>query len=338
MPFIYDLIDPQELLGFVRGLNFPQFTLQEILPVEPVDDIEYRFLRNNLVDVDSATFRAFDAESPIAKRQGVTRVSGELPPISRKIRLGEEERLRRDALRGGSGQQRLIDQIYADARNMARSVHARLERARGEALYDGSIAINENGVQGTVDFSRAATHEVVAGTVWSNAAALIVSDLSTWRDTYVATNNGLQPGSILTSTKVVGNMLRNDQVRDLATDRTSGPVARTGLDALLEAHGLPPVRVYDTQIRIGGVATRVIPDDRVIFLPPADEPLGGTLVGTTAEAMELAEASQVTEEQLPGLVAVIDKTTDPVAVWTKAVAIGLPVMANPDLTFVADVL
>jgi hypothetical protein len=32
------------------------------------------------------------------------------------------------------------------------------------------------------------------------------------------------------------------------------------------------------------------------------------------------------------------KTEDPQTVWTRATAIALPVMAAPDLTFVADVL
>jgi hypothetical protein len=39
----------------------------------------------------------------------------------------------------------------------------------------------------------------------------------------------------------------------------------------------------------------------------------------------------------PGIVAGSYSTKDPVALWTKAAAIGLPVLANPNLSFTADV-
>ena len=55
---------------------------------------EYRFNRGSLADVNAATFRAWDTEAPVADRQGFARVTGELPPISRKVSLGEEDRLR----------------------------------------------------------------------------------------------------------------------------------------------------------------------------------------------------------------------------------------------------
>jgi hypothetical protein len=75
----------------------------------------------------------------------------------------------------------------------------------------------------------------------------------------------------------------------------------------------------------------------VIFVPPAGEPLGRTFIGTTAESLELAGANQMSQDDLSGMVAVVEKTFDPVATWTKAAVVALPVMVNPDLTFVADV-
>ena len=63
--------------------------------------------------------------------------------------------------------------------------------------------------------------------------------------------------------------------------------------------------------------------------------LGATLYGTTAESMEPGYNLAGDE---PGVVAGAYKSADPVAVWTKAAAIGLPVLANPDLTFGVKVL
>jgi hypothetical protein len=110
-----------------------------------------------------------------------------------------------------------------------------------------------------------------------------------------------------------------------------------GLNQIRATYGLPPVVTYDVKTRVAGVSTRVIPDTKFIYLPPAGEPLGRTFFGTTAEAIELVGARQIASDQAPGMVAVVEKTFDPVATWTKCAAIALPVLVNPDLTFVATV-
>src|SRR5688500_3455085 len=93
-----EYIDPAELTGYVRAaladLEQNRFTLSRHLPTVAVDDLEYRFTRGGQGLTEAATIRAYDAESPIGARPGTSRVSGELPPISRKIRLGEYDRLR----------------------------------------------------------------------------------------------------------------------------------------------------------------------------------------------------------------------------------------------------
>lgn len=343
MALIYDLADPQELQGFVRGVLDEQernrFVLNQFLPNLNIDDIEYRVARGNLVDEDAAFVRAWDTESPIGSRQGVERIMGELPPISKKIRLGEEERLRRRALERGNNQE-LIDAIFDDAAKMARSVAARIEMFRGEALYAGSLTINENGVNQVIPFGRAAGHTGVApGTLWSNTGASTpIQDEQAWIQTYVDAN-GVAPGLALTSTRVVNYLLLNTQYRSMAAQNGITPafLSLAGLNQIRATYDLPPIVKYDVKVRVGGTATRVIPDDRFIYLPPAGEPLGRTLFGTTAESLELASAQQISTDQAPGLVAVVEKTFDPVSTWTKAAAIALPVLINPNLTFAADV-
>src|SRR3954468_13340015 len=164
-----DFITPPELTGYVRAaladLDRNRFTLSQWLPRREIDDLVYRFTRGGEGLTDAATVRAYDAESPIGSRPGVTRITGELPPISRKIRLGEYERLRQrrddSAIRAA---------ILSDAERMARAVAARLEMFRGEALYRGQLQISENGVIATVDFGRAGGHTVAPGVLWSTVA------------------------------------------------------------------------------------------------------------------------------------------------------------------------
>lgn len=337
-----DYITPAELTGYVReavaDYDRNQFSLARWLPRNEVDDLQYRFTRGGEGLIDAATFRAYDAESPIGARPGVTRVTGELPPISRKIRLGEYDRLRQRRDTGA-----IRNAILSDAERMARAVAARLELARGEALYRGQLSISENGVVATVDFGRAGGHTVAPGTLWSTVAtATPLADLISWRDTYINTN-GQAPGALLMSTTVLGYLLRNAEIRALAASTAGTPsiVSQTTVNAVFAAYGLPPIEVYDAQVRVNGSATRVIPVDRVVMLPAPGNPdspdsseLGATLHGTTAESLEPEFGLSGAE---PGIVAGAYSTKDPVAVWTKAATIGLPVLVNPDLTFTADV-
>lgn len=334
-----DYVAPAELTGYVRAatadLDANQFTLSRWLPSQNIDDLQYRFTSGGEGLVDAATFRAYDAESPIGSRPGINRVTGELPPISRKVRLGEYDRLRQ---RRANAQ--ITDAIFSDAARMARAVMARIELARGQALYAGSVTISENGVVATISFGRAGGHTVAPGTLWTTVAtATPLQDLMTWRDTYVATN-GTEPGAILTSRRVLALMMRNAEMRNLVFPAANQPslVTETAVAQGLAAYGLPPIFTYDAQVRVNGSATRVIPDDRLILLPAqgsADaSDLGATLFGTTAESLE-PEFGLTGDE--PGVVAGSYSTKDPVAVWTKAAAIALPVLANANLTLAADV-
>jgi hypothetical protein len=342
MALVLDLADPQELQGFVRGIQLEEdrnrFTLQNYLPNRPIDEIEYRVTRGSLRDADAATVRAWDTESPIASRQGLERIMGELPPISRKIRLGEEERLRRRALERGDNAQ-LVDAIYDDAGQMSRAVLARVEMFRGEALFNATVVINENGVSQTVDFGRKAGHTVTAGVLWSTVAtADPVADMRSWVQTYIDTN-GVAPAYGLTSTAVLGYLMRNAAIRSLATTTAGVPalVTMETVNSVFAAFGLPPLIPYDTNVRVAGAQQRVTPVNKVCFMPPGDEPLGATFFGTTAEALELVEARAINQDQAPGMVATVHKSDDPVSTWTKVAAIALPVLINPDLTLTATV-
>lgn len=331
-----DYISPVELTGYARAalqdMAVNQFTLSRFLPDQVIDDLDYRFTRGGEGLVDAATFRAYDAESPIGARPGLSRVAGELPPISRKIRLGEYDRLRQRSANGTA----VTDAILADSVRMSRAVAARVEMARGEALYTGKVTINENGVIATVDFGRAVGHTVTAGTLWSTVAtATPVTNLNTWIATYIDAN-GERPGRILTSTRVFGLLQQNAEFRTLTASVAGTPalVSEGMVSTIFQTYGLPPIEVYDARVRVNGTSTRIIPDNRIIMLPATSEDLGATLWGTTAESLE--PEFGLTGDG-PGLVAGAYSTKDPVAVWTKAAAIALPVLANPDLTFAATV-
>lgn len=338
-----DYITPAELTGYARTAladqPVNQAQLAQWLPNRDVNDLSFRFTRGAGGLTQAAEYRAYDAEAPIGSRPGVTRVSGELPPISRKIRLGEYDRLRQRAL---GADQAIRTAILSDAENMTRSVAARIEKARGDALVTGSVTIAENGVIATVDFGRAAGHTVNANTLWSDLVnSKPVDDLDSWSGTYSDTN-GVAPGAIVMSKRLFGFLARNAQVKNVASAGGITPsiVSSSTVRDVLDAYDLPPIYIIDSKILIGTTATRIIPDNRVLLLPaPGDDgnpegtDLGATQWGTTSESLEPEYG--LTGGAEPGIVAGSYKDNDPVAIWTKSAAISIPVLANPDLSFCA---
>lgn len=342
MALVLDLVDPQELVGYVRGVQLEQernrFTLSAFLPNRNIDEIEYRITQGTLQMAESATVRAWDAESPIGSRQGLRRLFGELPPMSRKIRLGEEERLRKRKLETGDGAA-MVNAIYDDAANMAGGVAARVERFRGEAIQTAKIAINENGVEQEVDFGRRADFTTAAPTKWDVDGSDPISYMQALVELYVD-ENGEAPGYNLMAKKALSTMLGNTKVRGYVGrgSYVPGTITIPELNQVLDDYDLPPIVLYDTKVRVGGAQVRVTNQKMMTFLPANAGDLGNTTFGTTAEALQLTEARAIANDQAPGMVAVVTNTDEPVATWTKAVAVGLPLIANPNLTLTSQVL
>ncbi|RTL65911.1 MAG: phage capsid protein [Pseudonocardiaceae bacterium] len=336
-----DYVTPAELTGYARGAlaDRPenQFQLLDVFPAENVPDLNYRFNRGTDAGLlQAAAFRAFDAEPGFGKRDGLSRVTGELPAIGQQYTLGEYDQLK---LR--NAEQEVRDLLLRDAVRIARQIETRFEIARGQALVEGKVTIAENDVYAEVDFGRSSSHSVAPSTLWSvHATATPLDDLQSWRDTYVATN-GAAPGRILTSTAVRNHLLRCTQIIEmiypLAASGSVGQVTVTMLNQLLSDFDLPAIEVYDAQVKTStGTTQRVIAADKLIFLPPAGMPLGATLWGLTLEAQEPEYGIGAADQ--PGIVVgAFKQKTTPITVFTVGSAIGLPIMANPDATLVADV-
>jgi hypothetical protein len=332
-----DYMDPQTLTGYARAvlmdLDVNRFTLSRWLPNRPVNDLEYRFFRGGEGLVEAATFRAYDTEAPIAKRPGLSRMSGELPPISRKIPVTEYLRLKSRNL-----PTEVTSNLLSDTERLIRGIAARMELARGDALVNGSVTIAENGVAASLAFGRQGGHSVTAGASWLTSSTDVIADLMAWTELY-RDNNSVEPGVLLTSSKVVNALLKNAGFRSMLAGglvATPSVITRDSLQQILSAYGLPRIETYDVSVSVGDVATKVIPDDKLLILPSGESVLGATLYGTTAEA--LSNDFQISASEAPGIVAGSWETKDPINLWTKADAIAMPVLANPDFAFVADVV
>lgn len=338
MQLIDEFATPAELTGYARAAlaDRPenQFSLDRYLPNRTINDLSYRFTRGGGGLTEAATFRAYDASSDVGVRPGGARVSGELPPISRKIPVGEYERILRRNVETQNAEIR--DAMLDDGVRLSRQIEARMELARGEAIFTAGVALNENNVQASVDFGRNAAHNVTASKMWSDPTADVIGDFQTWLEVYNDTNGG-DPDEVLISRAIWTALKRNTQLRGLSTTGATAPSILTDslLAAILADHGIPPLVRYDAKISVNGVSTRITPNDKLAFMPAQGDALGQTLWGVPVEADDPRYGLAGSEA---GIAVGAYKTEDPQTVWTRATAIALPVVAAPDLTFVADVL
>jgi len=342
---IDDYVTPAELTGYVREVPLPTGQiLNRFLPDQRVNDIEAAWdeaTRTNR----AAKFRAYNAPTPVGRRDSFTRSRVTLPPLGQKTVIGEWERLQLERIRtGGTADNGVIDAIYNDVEINASAVHNRMELARGDVLVDGKFTLaGENGLTIEADFGVPAGHLVTAAVVWSNyATGTPLSDERAWRQTYIDAN-GQPPGYVLMPSATIGHLLLSEQYRELAPMVVGGSpsiLTEESLNAIRRAHRLPEIIEYDHRVEVDGVNVRTIPADRVIYLPQNPRDLGYTAWGITAEALELAGLDNpgLVYEEMPGLVGVVMKEGDPLRTWTKVGAVGMPILERPRLLMVGDVL
>lgn len=345
MAIVFDgPVTPDALTTFVRQVPTPaDQVLNQLLPD--------RYFDKNTIDFATLTrtnrtarFRAFDGRLHVSERDVTGTSQVKLPPLSSSISVGELERLQLEFARtGGTNQAALINAIYDDATNLTREILARMEQARGDVLTDGKITFaGEGGLYMEADYGVPAENFVAPGTPWSTvASATIIQNETDWVNAYIALN-GFAPGGKVTSRRVLNYYLQNAEIRSLAASLSGTPslITRPALDAAMSAFGLPPILfTYDTQVDVDGVSTRVIPDDRVIYVPPNVSDLGYTAWGVTATALELVNSAKadLSFSQAPGIAGVVEKSGPPYREWTYVDAVGLPILANPKLLMVADV-
>ncbi|MDP9825221.1 hypothetical protein J2S57_000970 [Kineosporia succinea] len=311
-----------------------QYTLNSLFPDRLVNDEEVN-ISDVTITARTAKVRAFDAPPATIARDTFSRKKVKPLPVSVMLNQGEvdKRRLAVAQARGGSDAS-LIEAIYDDATTATKAVQRRVELMRGDLLADGKVTIsNENGVTTEADFSVPAGNIATASTLWSDPAAPILDNLRTWSKAY-RDLNGFAPGGIVMSEDSWYLMAANDQIRGLylgANGNAATIVNEGQVDAALRAFRLPPIRLmYDAQTDVDGTLTRILPANKIFFVPPAGVELGFTAWALTVTGVQAAQAGQLTFGTAAGMVGVMDVNSAPP--YQEAVYVDscpLPVLSNP---------
>lgn len=299
------------------------------LPVEENDTLTYSFQAGGKVDVDMATFRAFDTPAPYGKTEGGETKSGKLLAISRKLPISEY-----DELQFARRTDQLGTVLERYAARLGRGIAFRLETARIEVILTGRLAINENGVVQTIDYGRNAALSVAAQ--WSAAASTPVDDIIDWRQT--VSTYGRTPTAALLTLDVMEMLSKNEQVIGYALGRTDNLPGRVSYDdvrGVLGSFGIVNVTVVDEAYSAYDLGGQVFPAGTFVLVPGASGALGTTQVGVPAEASQ--DSFGIPASERAGVFAGAFDRGDPIGLDVLASAIALPVFTNVDSTLSASI-
>lgn len=322
-----EMIDPAELTGYARGMVDNLMESSPLTPLFPdvkIESAAYSWIVDEILD-DVAEYRAFDAETTIGNTGRGEQKMGKLAPLGRKYFFGEEEQL---MLQSPSASKTVQERAEELAEQAARAVVNRLELLRGEALVNGTLAINENKFVQNIDFGRVAGQTAVApGALWSAAGADPIADLEDWVAAIVDAS-GIAPDYLGMSKRVFRALSAALATAKYITGG-AGTISATATNDVLAAFALPEVTILDQ--RAGG--QRVLPDDYVVF--GATGVSGATVWGTSVSA---SNPKYRLDGRRPGLVVGSYRSDDSDQQWVRSDAVALPILKNPATTLSAKVL
>ena len=350
MPINRDFVDPDELTNQARTalaeleVNSPT-SLAAFLPSETLDDIEYEADTGQGGLIESAMYRAYDAELPIGRDEALSQMRGRIPTLGQKIPLFEENRLR---LRNDS-EDALRSTIERMGRRAAQAVAIAVNVKRGEALATGALQFKGNNQDFTVPFGRRADFTTTATDLWTDPDSDPIAYLEGLQELYVD-ENGFEFSTILTSNKVKRAFYSHPKITNLAFGRsdTGGRLAPASLvDGLLAQYGLPGFTIRGGRVKIrendgSNTVKNLLPDDSIILLPGAGnaEEAGSSELGSTywGQTLESGRPEWGISEQAGIVAAVHDNDDVPARMWVSALAIAMPVLLNPNYSLAAKVV
>ena len=335
---------PDKLIGYVRNIPEPENWIgSTILPTQTINDLRYEYIKGSYEKPIMGSIMAWDAEAPIAGKKGLVTISGEMPPIKRKVKVEEKELIKFFAPRAGLGdKEQAINDIYDLVDQMVNSCRARMEWLRWQAIGTGAITYDEGGMIFSVDYGVPASQKETLLTTarWSDLDdSDPLGDLERWAEAHV-TNTGIRPERMVMSLKTRNYLLKNEAIRQIITNNANVYVSPEQLNQLLQTFNLPQIIIYDAKVLTEAMAgtkteTRLLAEDVVVLLPAASYNLGKLLQGPTAEALAMMNLSSSTKAE--GVVAVIYTKEDPPSYWIKAAVTAFPTLPGAELIGIYNV-
>ncbi len=341
-----DIYDPAYLTGYARAAladyERRQGSLARFLPNRMVADIVVRFVKGQAGLTEIARFRAFDAEPEIGKRPKADRVTLELPALGLDIPISEYDRIR---AAGGNPSDAAVERMLETTTvSVVRAIADTMELLRGTVINTGKATIDQDNFASDDNFGRDSALAFTAPALWSVAATDGLGQLQDWVDLYEEKSGGSTPGAIVMGRSAFRNFGALNQMQTVLVGGGERNATDQQVQDTLAGHGLPPMEIYRRRVNKGGTLTAVLDPEKVYLLPEPVDPddwesseMGATFWGRTLSSLEADWA--IEDDEQPGIVAGAWKHDKPPhGAEIIGDAIGLPVLANANLSMAVKVL
>nr|DAY83311.1 MAG TPA: major capsid protein [Caudoviricetes sp.] len=329
MPFnVLETITEEERLNFSQSFDVKRpGILGTIFPDTKTQYLKAEYYRlmagQRLPEV--AFVHALDTEAEIGSRPGFEKVLTEKLFIKRKI--NQSERLQQAIENGVPDDNNLKKFVFDDAANLFEGVVARANVMKGQFLSTGIVKIKENHVDMSIDYGVTSDAKVTL-TDWSKPDADIMGDIQ--KMVAIAEDNGYVVNKALTSLKMI-NYMRNNTAMQTAVLGAANKRLLTKQELtnlLMQEYGFTIDRCdekYRYRKADGTLKTgRYFKEDVfTLYEANANGSFGSGLWGVTPEETEYRQFIQ--EENRSFVTLSMWATPDPVAVWTKASGMFVPV-------------
>lgn len=273
-------------------------------------------------------------------RIGVKEMKGKMPFFKEAYAIDEETRQELISVRP-EYQEPIINRIFDDKADLLAGADATAERMRMQLLAQGTITIQENGVDKQYDYGFDSVNQFkTLTTLWSSADADPIKDIIEMRNAY-EDRNGEAPKYMFISSKRFNSIQSNSKVLEYFKS-LAVPVAyptkeqiktyiksATELDVIILDKKYRPARKFDV------TPIPFYPEDRFTLVSTLN--LGNTVYGTTPEEADLlngqskAVSGVVTSK---GVAITTWEIPDPVNVNTKVSEVVLPTCPNIEVLYI----
>ena len=342
---ILGLIPSEEWLDVGTMVERPTDPVDSLLGDERTDNIMARWesIAAEYQVPLMAQFHGFDTEAQQTFRAPVDVHGIEKGLI--KVKLNQSERLRA-IMRTGVKDDKLYDYVMNDGIRLADQVVTRSKVAKNEVLATGQLTIKENNLDLTVDYGVPAAQKSMELDFGEGAADAITDQIE------AIVNAALNAGITLSglySSRAMLNKLRSDASIQRAINGSlmvGQQVSRDALENFLsKEYGIQKVDTNDLTYGVPAPAVNGRPHQTNLRYYPADKmtfygtnngaKLGSGLWGDPPET-DVQQLLNVTgSEESPYVFITQWAEHDPAVVWTKASALFIPVIYNPNSLFIA---
>lgn len=331
MPSVLEMITDKDRLDFSQNYSVARnYVGDTIFPDVKTENLEaeYERLSEGMDLPTAAMVHAFDTEAAIGVRPGFEKVNVEKLLIKEKI--NQSERLRQ-LLNHGVRESNLINYVYDDMGRLSDSVKTRTEIAKMEVMSTGKMSIKENGLDFSIDF-QINKYKALKG--WEDPTHDILGDIADM--VQMALDKGYVVNTALTSTKMRSYMLKNEGIMKAIKGVNFVGMAITPAEVnnlLLSLYGLSVViddDMYGVADKTNTTRTpkRFFPDNVfTLYVSTGNGKIGTGLWGVTPEEEKASAFTAMSQKQF--ITISQWATPDPVAEWTKASGVFIPVVPNP---------